>query len=173
MGKDRISFLLVMLLLMLFLTACAPGPTPTAPSGVEPTSTPKPVEPTPTPRPPPDVEPQPGAAFAGPIEITGKASSATIAFTISEDGASIVSVGVSLTDVKCDGFSAGNLTQRSQGSFSVAEGRIAISSKSLGEFEGRFLSPTEARGTAKLTLEIPFGGGTCDLGTWDWSATAR
>src|SRR4030042_6178964 len=46
------------------------------------------------------VSPKPGATFSGSIEITGKASSGTIEFSISEDGASVTSVSVTLKDLK-------------------------------------------------------------------------
>lgn len=168
MIRKRLRRLLVVL--GLILAACAPKATPVAPTPVEATPTLKPVEATPTPV--PIVGPQPGANLAGAIEISGKASSATIFLTISEDGSSIASVGIALTDLKCDGFSAGSMLQQLGGPFPVAEGNIVASLSGGGEIMGRFTSPTEASGTINLILEIPFGG-TCELGTWDWSAKAE
>jgi hypothetical protein len=94
-----------------------------------------------------------------------------ITLIISEDGASIASVAIAMTDLNCDGLSAGSTTQQLGGPFPVTEGNIAASLSGGGEIKGRFTSPTEASGTINLILEIPFAG-TCDLGRWDWSAKA-
>ena len=169
MRRKKVWLLLVIVGLILPLIACAPKATPVAPRPVEATPTPKPAEATPTPV--AVLRPQPGAILTGPIEISEKASSATIFLSISEDGVSIASVGIALVDLKCDGFSAGSMTQDFGGPFPVAEGDIAASLSGGGEIKGRFTSPTEASGTINLILEIPFGG-TCDLGRWDWSAKA-
>ncbi len=163
----RKSLWLLLVMLGLILTACAPKATPVAPTPVE--ATPKPPEATPTPV--PVLEPQPGATLTGAIKISGKATSGTISLTISEDGASITSVGITLMDLTCDGFSAGSMTKKSEAPFPVAQGNIVASPPGLGEIKGRFTSPTEANGTVNLTLEIPFAG-TCELGIWDWSAKA-
>jgi len=166
MRRKSLWFLLVML--GLILTACAPKATPVAPTPVE--ATPKPPEATPTPV--LILGPQPGAILTGPIEISGKATSGTITLTISEDGSSIASVSIALVELKCDGFSAGSMTQEMGGPFPVAEGNISASLPGGGELKGRFISPTEASGTINLVLEIPLAG-TCDLGRWDWSAKAE
>ena len=118
------------------------------------------------------VAPQPGAVLTGPFEISDKASSGTISLTVSADGASITSVGITLNDLKCDGFSAGSLTKEGGGTFPVADGKIVASVSGIGKLDGRFTSPTEASGTIDLILEIPFGGGTCKLGAQNWSAKA-
>lgn len=170
MRRKKVWLLLVIVGLILPLTACAPKASPVAPTPVEATPTPKPVEATPTPV--AIIGPQPGANLAGPIEISGKATSATISFTISEDGSSIASVSIALVELKCDGFSADLLIQDLGGPFPLSEGNIAASLSGGGEIKGRFTSPTEASGTINLILEIPFAG-TCDLGRWDWSAKAE
>jgi len=115
--------------------------------------------------------PQPGAVVTGPIEISGKASSGTISLTVSDDGASIASVKVTLTELKCDGFSAGSLTKEAGGAFPAAKGNVVASLSGIGKIDGRFTSPTAASGTIDLALEIPMGG-TCKLGTQNWSAEA-
>ena len=115
--------------------------------------------------------PQPGAVLIGPIQISGKASSGTISLTVSDDGASIVSVKVTLTELKCDGFSAGSLTKEVSGAFPAAKGNVVASLSGIGKIDGRFTSPTAASGTIDLALEIPMGG-TCKLGTQNWSAEA-
>jgi len=117
------------------------------------------------------VAPRPGATFTGPIEISGKAGSGTISQNISEDGASITSVAVTLKELKCDGFSAGSMTKEASDSFPVTDGEVVASLSGIGELRGRFSSPTEPSGTINLTLEIPYAG-SCKLGTWNWSAKA-
>ena len=117
------------------------------------------------------VAPKSGATFTGSIEISGKASSGTIRFSISGDGASITSVSITLKDLKCDGFSAGSMTQEASGSFIVTKGNFTASPSGIGKLEGRFTSPTEANGTIDITLTIPFSG-PCSLGEWRWSAKA-
>ncbi len=119
----------------------------------------------------PATSPQPGAVLTGPVEISGKASSGTISLTVSEDGASITSVGITLTDLKCDGFSAGSFTKEAGGEFPAAKGKVAASLSGIGEINGRFTSPTEASGTIELALEIPYAE-PCKLGTSNWSAKA-
>lgn len=117
------------------------------------------------------VAPKGGATFNGRIEISGKASSGTIQFSISEDGASINSVTITLQDLKCDGFSAGSMTQEASGSFAITKGSFTASPSGIGKLEGRFTSPTQVSGTVDITLNIPFSG-PCSLGDWRWSAEA-
>lgn len=119
--------------------------------------------------------PEPGSTFSGPIDISGGASSGTFTFTVSDDGAAITFVGFSLTDVRCDGFSAGSWASQASGMpFPIRDGSINVSSSSIGEAEGRFTSPTEASGTIDLRPELSFGQTTrCELGEWEWSAEAH
>ena len=119
--------------------------------------------------------PKPGAAFTGPVEIgKDKASSAVIRFAVSADGESITSVGIVLTQVKCEAMSSGLLSQEVRGPFPLKEGTIDISSSSIGDVSGKFTSTTEASGTVNLVLKITVLGSTvsCDLGTGNWSAKA-
>jgi len=120
-------------------------------------------------------EPKPGATFTGPIRIgNDKASSATIRFTISEDGSTIKSVGVTLNNVKCGGMTAGTLSVSSGGDFKFSGGGLNISPSNIGVIKGRFTSPTEASGTVHLALKLDVMGSTisCELGTWNWGAEA-
>jgi hypothetical protein len=118
------------------------------------------------------VTPKGGATFTGSIEITGKASSGTIQFSISGDGASITSVTITLIDLKTESFSAGSMNKEVSGSFPVTSGTLDASVSGIGEIEGRFTSPTKASGIIDITLEIPFSG-PCELGEWRWSVEAE
>ena len=168
-------------LTLLLLFGCSPqatltptpvSPTPIAPTPIEATPTPKLVEVTPTPSQVPILGSQPGVTFSGPIEISGKASSGAISFVVSEDGASITSVSVTLKDVNCDGMSAGSMETTTSGPFQVTDGKFAASPSNLGEIMGQFTSSTEAVGTIHVRLEFSVLGQTtvCELGTWNWSA---
>jgi len=121
------------------------------------------------------VAPAPGAIFSGPIEISGKASSGTLIFTVSGDGATITSVSVRLSDAQCDGMSARSMERRAYVSIPVADGSIDSSVGGIGVVEGRFTSPTEASGTIVLRLADIGPGQTtvCELGEWEWSAEAQ
>lgn len=118
------------------------------------------------------VTPKPGATLIGPISISGKASSGTINFTISEDGASITWVSVTLNDVDVGVFSAGSMSMERTIAIPVTNGAFSGSVSGIGEIDGRFTSQTEANGTIDLILEI-YQVGTVDLGTWNWSAKAE
>lgn len=155
----RLRVLLAFVIVASLAACAAPGTTP-AP-GIAPTS-PKPAS----------VAPKPGVTLTGPIAITGKASGATITLQVSDDGTGIKSVGVTLQDLKCNGFSAGSMTKQVQGSFAISQGQIATSVSGIGEIRGRFTSSTEASGTVKLTLQIPMSG-PCELGEFAWSAKAQ
>jgi hypothetical protein len=115
------------------------------------------------------VVPEPNATLTGSIEISEGASSGTISLTISGDGASLTSISVTLSNLQCDGFSAGSMTKTAGASISITEGNFHGSVTDIGEIDGEFTSSTEANGTISLMLEIPYFG-TCDLGTWNWSA---
>ena len=139
--------------LAMMLAACG---TKTAPSA--PTSAP--------------VAPKPGATLSGAVEISGKASAATITLKVSADGTALTSVAVTVQNLKCDGFSAGSMTKEVQGTFPVTGGTLTASVSGIGEIKGRFTSPTEASGTANLTLAIPMSA-PCALGEYKWSAKAQ
>jgi hypothetical protein len=148
----------VLALLVVSLVACgsqsagvATGETPAAPKGA--------------------AVPKAGATYAGPIEISGKASAGTITLKVSDDGAAITSVSVEFTDLKCDGFSAGSMSKQVGGTFAISNGQLTASVSGIGDIKGRFASATEASGTAKITLDIM--GSPCELGQFDWSAKAQ
>lgn len=115
--------------------------------------------------------PQPGTLFTGPLETIPGASSGTISLTVSEDGASITSVGITLTDFECRGVSASSFTKETRGVFPVDKGKIVALVSRIGEIDGRFTSPTEASGRINLRLEI-LPGQNCKLGIQKWSAKA-
>lgn len=168
----RLSLALVLSIFMIFI-GCAKGEVIT-PAGI--TSTPAVTTTTPavttaTPK-AGTVAPKPGATFSGSIEITGKASSATIEFNISGDGASIISVSITLKDLKTDGFSAGSMTKKTSGTFSITGGNFDASLSGIGKMKGGFTSSTQASGKIDLTLDIPFSP-AAKLGEWNWSAKAN
>jgi hypothetical protein len=115
------------------------------------------------------VSPEPGATLTGAIEISEGASGGTISLKVSGDGASLTSISVTLSNLQCDGFSAGSMTKTASASISITEGNFQGSVADVGEIEGEFTSSTEANGSINLMLEIPYFG-TCELGTWNWSA---
>lgn len=116
--------------------------------------------------------PTPGATYGGPIEISGTASSAVISLVISADGASISSVGVTLTDLKTETFSAGSMTKEVTGNIPISDGTFTGSLSGLGTIEGQFITPTEASGKVKLKVEIPLST-PADLGEFAWTASAE
>ena len=156
------------------LTPRSTPPTPFLPSATSlPRSTPTgtPVPPTITSTP----SPTPEWSFSGPIAISEGASSAILHFAVSEDGSSITSVGVTLSNVECDGMLAESMSTASSGRFPITEGEFEVSASGLGELQGRFTSPTEASGVIDLRWEGSVLGQTlvCELGEWDWTATAQ
>jgi len=148
------------------------------------------------------VTPAPGATFSGPIEISGKASSGTISFAVSDDGASITDLSITLSDVRCDGLSvgrihdylAGPLTSMTDGEFSatipaMGGGRFSESEnysldtppsafpavaslETVGQIEGEFSSATQASGTIKIYMWVMMTDRACELGVFPWSAAA-
>jgi hypothetical protein len=133
------------------------------------------VQPTLTPSPEPVLAPKPGAKLAGPIDISGKASGGTISLTVGEDGTSIVSAGITLKDLKCDGFSAGSMMNTATLSSPITKGSFAASASGVGEIKGQFTSPTDASGTINIAFKMTILNSSiaCDLGTWNWNAKAQ
>ena len=171
------------------LTPRSTPPTPFLPSATSlprstPTGTPVPPTITSTPSPTPEwwaadlfptPWPTPEWSFSGPIAISEGASSAILRLAISEDGSSITSVEVTLSNVECDGMSAESMSTASSGRFPITQGEFEVSASGLGEIQGRFTSPTEASGVIDLRWEVSVLGQTlvCELGEWDWTATAQ
>ena len=114
----------------------------------------------------PKAEPKPGGQFTGDIDLGGKASRATITFTVADTGNWISSVGIELSDMKCNGGSAEQMSAWASVLGTIVDGAFTASPSGIGEVQGRFTSPTQASGTIHLKLKI------CDLGTHNWSATA-
>jgi hypothetical protein len=53
--------------------------------------------------------PAPAASFSGAIDMGAKASSGTLSFDISEDGASITGVNFTLQELQCGGLTIGRI----------------------------------------------------------------
>jgi len=45
--------------------------------------------------------------------------------------------------------------------------------KECGAIEGRFFTPTEARGTIKIYLGVLLSKSACELGTFPWNAKSE
>ena len=136
------------------------------------------------------VEPQPGATFSGPMEISssGMGSNVTvdggeIEFTVTEDGAAIASITYNLINEVCTNDTKN--TRREGGMSSSVRSNPPTPIKN-GNFEfdsgdininGTFTSATEASGTIKMSSEVESeveqNYFTCDYGTWNWSAIVK
>jgi len=82
-------------------------------------------------------DPNPGAAFQGTIDMGDKASSGTLSFKISADGASIEAFSLSLADVKCEGLSEGRLSVSLGGSLTtITEGKFSAALPAFGAGSG-------------------------------------
>jgi hypothetical protein len=147
-----------------------------------------------------DTAPTPGANFNGAIDVGDTATSGAIAFKISEDGASITGVNITLLDLECKGLTIGRIhdTMRdlmipiSDGKFSTsipALGASQVSESenyhmttspfdfpafpdmgSVGQFEGKFSSSTNVGGTIQIYVLAAMTDRACELGTFPWTA---
>jgi hypothetical protein len=82
-------------------------------------------------------DPTSGAAFKGTITMGDKASSGTLSFKISADGASLEEFGISLADAKCDGLTEGKLSWSQGGSLTtVSEGQFSTTLPAFGAGAG-------------------------------------
>lgn len=113
----------------------------------------------------PPAEPSPGARYSGPIEMGDKAKEATIAFQIARDGTTISALELSFTELKCEGFSAGESFKREVAIYPINAGKFEFSSNSFGDVSGAFTSPEAASGTIELKLDTGFGGPPVDCGS--------
>jgi len=113
------------------------------------------------------VNPKPGATFSGVISMD-KAKNARITLQVSEDGQTIESVNVAFTDLKCDGFSAGNTSSTVGTRTPIVNGKFEIKSSNIGAISGQFKSPTSVEGS----IQLAFFEGKTECGTWKWSAQA-
>lgn len=126
------------------------------------TSTPPPPTPTPTPT---VIQPEPGVTIIGHIT-TDNASDARFTLKVSDDGQSFVSLGYSFTDLNCEGFSAGSSSGSGDFHAPITDGVFEIKSSSIGDINGKFISPVAAEGTVHLL----FFDGQAECGTWEWSS---
>jgi hypothetical protein len=116
--------------------------------------------------------PTPGATFEGPVQISGSASSAVIDLKVSDDGAFLESVSVTMNDLKTEGFSAGSMTKNVGVNVPVGKGSFSAPLSGLGSISGSFSTATEASGKIRLKVEIPLDG-TADLGEFAWTASVK
>ena len=121
------------------------------------------------------IQPEAGKTFSGPIQIGwDKASSGTLSFIVSDDGAMITNFSVGFKDFKCESMSASEFSTSSSGEFLLSN-EWEFSLSNIGQIEGRFTSPTTASGTITLNIKIKIMNSTisCDMGIWEWSAEAQ
>ena len=127
------------------------------------TSTP----PLPTPSPTLEViQPKPGGTIIGSIT-TENASQARFTLKVSDDGQSFVSLSYSFTDIKCEGFSSGSSSGWGDLNAPITDGIFEIKGSSIGDINGKFISPIEAEGS----IHLLFFDGQAECGTWNWSST--
>lgn len=159
--KDLIKNVWGIGLTLLLLFGCSPQATPTP--------TPIPSTPTLIPTAAP-AKPKPGATLVGTIAMD-RAKSAQITLKVSDDGQTIEGVGVTFTELKCEGFSAGSWSSFTTmtGQVPITDGKFEFKSSNIGEISGQFTSPTAVQGTVHLA----FYDGKAECGTWEWSATGK
>jgi hypothetical protein len=114
------------------------------------------------------VTPKAGAVLSGSIEMES-AKTAQISLKVSQDSLSIEQVGLSFTELDCQGFSAGSSMTTVSTMVPITDGSFVFKSDDIGEISGKFVSSTRAEGSAHLA----FYGGQAECGTWDWSAEAQ
>ena len=147
------------------------------------------------------VPPQPGASFSGEINTGDKAGSGKLSFVISESGAAITELGISLQNANCnDMISMGSVADfQSNPGITITDGAFegglpamggmvtdyrfnppdpfptpVPNPMRVGKIIGRFSTPTTASGTITIYLGAMMTGGVvCELGTFDWSATGN
>ena len=141
-----------------------------------------------------NIKPTPGASLSGSIDMGNKASSATISFKISEDGASIEDLETTINDLKLEGLAAGQvydyhggfLTSIENGRFSVSIPVVGGSVKdykldkspsefqtvtdldNIGQIEGKFLSTTKASGTIRIYMWLLLTDYAVEVGEFSW-----
>ena len=144
--------------------------------------------------------PAPAASFSGAIDMGDKASSGTLSFKVSEDGASITGVNITLQELKCGGLTIGRihdnlggmLISMRDGGFSASIPAMGSSQftesqnynltsspfdfptfpdmGSVGQFEGKFSSATHASGTIDMYVWAIMTDRACELGKFTWEA---
>ena len=160
-----------------------------------PAATPMPPTATPIPK------PLPGASLSGAINVGDKASGGTLSFKISETGAAITDLRISLQNANCNNMiTMGSVTDYlSNPRITITEGTFegplpamggmvtnyrfnpggslptpVSDPKTVGKIAGRFTTPTSASGTITVFLGATMTRGiVCELGTFNWSATGN
>ena len=145
--------------------------------------------------------PKPGTAFSGTINVGDKASSGSLSFNISDGGTELTNLGTSLQSANCqDMITMGSVSDYQsnpgiaisngafEGSLPAMGGRVTNyrfspgdvfptpvpNPDSIGKISGRFSSPTAASGTISIYLGAAMTGGiVCELGTFEWNASAK
>lgn len=129
-------------------------------------------------------EPKPGARFFSDLDIkVDQASTAKFNFGISSQGNRIEFVMFEITGLNCAAISAERSSYYTVSNILISSGRFQFNDPGIGDVSGRFVTPTEARGTIHISYDWERGGAlenfiihdraaSCDLGTFEWRATA-
>jgi hypothetical protein len=146
------------------------------------------------------VAPKSGASFDGPIKVGDEASSGKLSFRTSAGGTAITDLRIHLDNANCkDMITMGSVEDylsnpglqvkdgAFEGSLPAMGGQVTdyhfnpgdvlpapvSNPQSVGRISGRFTTSTAANGTIKIFLGAVMSGGiVCELGTFDWSASA-
>jgi hypothetical protein len=119
------------------------------------------------------VEPQPGATITGKIEMGDKAEFAQVQFTVTPDGGAINNLTLDITNIKCEGFSAGKVSNAQNNlRIPITEGKFDSGENNFGSISGEFTSPTEAKGVIHIVFKMGMGGAV-DCGVWNWSSSGE
>ncbi len=119
--------------------------------------------------------PQPGAELSGKIDISPqKARTGKIFLTVSDDGTRINDITLWLTNVQCAGVTTGMVNFNVTVDSPLEGKRFDIQNEYIGEITGSFQAPTRAGGNIYLILSksLTNSNAPCDLGTYQWSASA-
>ena len=143
--------------------------------------------------------PEADARFIGTIDTGSAASGGTISFRISNGGASIEDLDIIVKDLVCKTMTVGSARDyQAVPNISIAKGVIdatipAIGRESenyklgsspadypviesldtVGHIEGKFSSTKKAIGKITIYMWVVMSDRACELGTFDWSATAQ
>jgi hypothetical protein len=146
--------------------------------------------------------PDPGASFSGTINVGDKAGSGALSFSISGSGTELTNLSTSLQKANCQNMiTMGSVSDYQsnpgipinrgafEGSLPAMGGMVSDyrfsppgnvlptpvpNPETVGRITGRFTSAKTASGTITIYLGAPMTGGVvCELGTFDWSATAK
>jgi len=116
------------------------------------------------------IEPQPGVALSGPIEMGDMAKKAVINLTVSEDGSSIASWSVAFEALECETFKTDTLVTQEESHTQISEAAFEVTTSKMGDLSGQFSEPSQASGTIHLLIDLGLGGEPIECGTWEWSA---